>query len=95
MTTNELITILAERLECSQVEAKNTLEKTTETFKEIIGKENSFSLPKLGTYSVVKRERRKSYNPSKQVHLMLPVKNVLHFKASTFFKDEVKNWRKK
>lgn len=95
MTTNEIITLLSERLNCTQVEAKKTFDKTIGTFKEIIEKENVFTLPKYGTFSVKKKKRRKSFNPKKKVHLMLPVKNVLSFKPSDLLKDEVKKWRVK
>ncbi|MEA3501047.1 MAG: HU family DNA-binding protein [Candidatus Marinimicrobia bacterium] len=93
MTTNELITLLSERLDCTQAEAKKTFDTTMETFKQIMEKEDIFSLPKYGNFSVQKRKRRKSFNPKKKVHLMLPVKNVLRFKPSDFFKDEIKEWR--
>lgn len=95
MTTNEIIKLLSERLGCTQVKAKKTFVATMETFKEIIRKEDIFSLPKCGTFKVKKRKRRKLFNPKKKVYLMLPIKNVLSFKPSNIFKNEVKKWRVK
>ncbi len=92
MTTNELITILSERLDCTQVESKKTFDSTMEIFKEIIGKENVFSLPKFGTFSTKKKNKRKSFNPKLNKHLELPAKNVLTFKPSNFLKEQVKDW---
>ena len=64
MTTNEIITTLSERLNCTQAESKETFDITMQIFKGIIGEENIFSLPKYGTFSVKKKKKRKSFNPS-------------------------------
>ena len=85
----ELVKYLADRLEVSQVQAKDFLD----TFKEILAyqlkKAEKWTLNGVGTFQVVKRAARTGRNPRTGETLKIKAGKNIKFKASKTLKDAV------
>jgi Bacterial nucleoid DNA-binding protein len=83
MNKIELISAIAEKAECTKVQAKNMLEALIETTTETLKAGDKVALVGFGTFSVVKRAARKGRNPQTKKEMQIPAKNVVKFKAGS------------
>ncbi|MDZ7659311.1 HU family DNA-binding protein [Fodinibius sp.] len=90
MNTSDVVAILAENWDMTQAEARELLDVITQTFNENIATGNSFTIPKLGTFSTKTRKKRKSYNPHYEQYMELPPKRVVDFNPSQGLKEDFK-----
>ncbi len=83
MNKAELVSAIAEKAECTKVQAKSALEAFLAITKdELKKKDGKISLIGFGTFSVSKRAARKGRNPRTKAVINIPAKNVVKFKAS-------------
>jgi nucleoid DNA-binding protein len=93
MTHTEVIEYLAEHLKQSKSEIRGLLRQTTEVLKEILDREDSITLPRLGTFHVKKRQKRRGFHPRRKQYMILPPRRVVSFHASQSLRDRVKDVR--
>lgn len=93
MNTSTIIKELSQRLDLPQTEIKRVYDSTFDAIKKSLGKQKGLVLQNFGSFSVKKRDRRKSFNPFKNIYIILPPKMVLSFKPSAALKAKVKNRR--
>jgi len=79
----ELIGAIAEKAECTKVQAKKVLEAFLEASTEALKKGDKIALVGFGTFSVVKRAPRTGRNPQTKKEILIPAKNVVKFKAGS------------
>lgn len=89
MNKIELINAIAEKAECSKVQAKNVLEAFISSTTEALQKGDKVSLVGFGTFSVVKRAARKGRNPQTKKEMLIPAKNVVKFKPGSELSNNV------
>jgi DNA-binding protein HU-beta len=90
MNTTDLVAALASKRGLSKAETKRLLDTTVDTFNEYLAKGQGFTMPGLGTFSAVKRDSRRSYNPHYDQYMELPPKRVVRFSPSKGLKEDVK-----
>lgn len=81
--------ILAHQLDISRPEADTMLKKILHVFKDQLAEDNSFEIPDFGTFSIRKRDERRSYNPTQEQYVVLPPKKVVYFTPSRKLKQIV------
>ena len=89
MTTTELVKRLAERLQISQIEARNLLRRLQETVVKDLENGKTVVLRGFGSYGTRKQEARLSFNPSVRKRMKLPPKIVMFFRPSQRLKDNL------
>ena len=94
VNTNQIVKILSERLNKPQTEIRPFLDSTFKVLKANFGKQNGVTFTNFGTFTVRKREKRKSYNPFKEFYVMLPPKLKLTFRPSASLKENMPKRRK-
>ena len=82
MNKAELVSAIAEKAECTKVQAKSALEAFLSITKDSLKKGDKISLIGFGTFAVSKRAARKGRNPRTKAVINIPAKNVVKFKAS-------------
>ena len=82
MNKAELVSAIAEKAECTKVQAKNTLEAFLAITTDALKKGDKISLIGFGTFAVSKRAARKGRNPRTKEVISIPAKNIVKFKAS-------------
>lgn len=90
MNTSDVVTALAENWDMSKAETRRLLDVIVSTFNNNLAEGNAFTIPGLGTFSVRKREQRKSYNPHYERYMQLPPKLVVDFRPNKNLKEDLK-----
>lgn len=90
MNNSEFIKNLSERLGQSQREIKRLMKCSTQIIKKILDEDLSFTIPKLGTFKMRFREKRKSFNPYHKKFMMFPPKRTVTFHPGSYLKEHVK-----
>ncbi|HBD94422.1 MAG: hypothetical protein A2015_09100 [Spirochaetes bacterium GWF1_31_7] len=95
MNKEQLISGMAEKTGKTKTETKKIIESIFDELTSVLSEEKSFTITSFGNFSVVKRERRKGFNPSIEKFMMLPPKLKPRFKTSEILKEKInKNGRK-
>ncbi len=89
MNKQEIIKKIAEKMGITQVETKKLFDAAFDVLTDLLSKGDSFTEQGFGTFSVVKLEKRKGFNPLLEKWMMLPPKLKPKFKASESLKEEV------
>jgi len=89
MTKEDIIKKISEKMNITQVETKNLFHSAFDVLIDILSKGDSFTEQGFGTFSVVKLEKRKGFNPLIEKWMMLPPKLKPKFKPSEILKEEV------
>jgi nucleoid DNA-binding protein len=84
---------MAERLDITQDEAAQLLEKTTGLLSEAFSRQQSVTFSKLGSFHVKKSEGRKAYSPVLDKHFLTPPRRVLEFQPGDTLKEKTRNIR--
>ncbi len=74
----------------SKAETRRLLDIIVSTFNGNLAEGKAFTIPDLGTFSVRKREARKSYNPHYEKYMQLPPKQVVDFNPNKNLKEDLK-----
>ncbi|MBP5710279.1 MAG: HU family DNA-binding protein [Bacteroidales bacterium] len=82
MNKAELVSAIAEKAECTKVQAKNALEAFLSITSDTLKKGDKISLIGFGTFAVSQRAARKGRNPRTKEVIKIPAKKVVKFKAS-------------
>ncbi len=90
MNTSDVVTALAENWDMSKAETRRLLDVIVSTFCSNLAGDKAFTIPDLGTFSVIKRDERKSYNPHYEAYMQLPPKRVVDFNPNKNLKEDLK-----
>jgi len=90
MTTTEVVKILAKRLNLTQTQTRQLLQKTLVVLKDTLTGGKSYSIRGFGTFGIRKRSDRRSYNPNLKKWMRLPPQIIVSFKAGSKLKRRVK-----
>lgn len=82
MTKAELVSYIANKTGMTKREAKVFLDAFVEAMHELFKKEESLRIPKLGTFRVTVRSKRKGRVPQTGKEIEIPPRKVLFFKPS-------------
>ncbi|MEK7726932.1 MAG: HU family DNA-binding protein [candidate division KSB1 bacterium] len=89
MTTTELVKKLAERLQISQVEARNLLRRLQDTVVKDLESGKTVVLRGFGSCGTRKQEARLSFNPALRKRMKLPPKVVMFFRPAQHLKNNM------
>lgn len=89
MKKEEFLEMLAKQGGMSKKEAGMMLAAFTDTLTDCLKKGNAVPLPGLGTFEVMKREKRKGINPQTKQPMVFPAKKVPKFRAGKALKEAV------
>lgn len=89
MNKQDIIKEIAKNMNITQIETKRLFDAAFDILTDILSKGDSFTEKGFGTFSVLKLEKRKGFNPLIEKWMMLPPKLKPKFKASESFKEEV------
>jgi len=87
----DLVKKMAEVLECSQTQAKESLDNLLTLIQDSLVEDGEVNLSPLGKFVVAERAARKGRNPQTGEELDIPATNVAKFRVSKALKDAVKN----
>lgn len=90
MTNQELVALLAKRLELTQKETSDTLEAFVSLFNSNLEKGNSINIQGFGLFEIKKRNERISVNPVTKQRYLIPPKISVGFKPGQTIKDNLK-----
>ena len=82
MNKAEVVSAIAEKAECTKVQAKNAMEAFLSITSDTLKKGDKISLIGFGTFAVSQRAARKGRNPRTKEVIKIPAKKVVKFKAS-------------
>ncbi len=91
MTNQELIAILAKRLEWTQRQTSEVLESTVSIMKSNLEESNSINIQGFGLFETKKKGERISVNPVSKQRFLVPPKISLAFRPGQTIKDNLKN----
>lgn len=91
MNKEELVTEMSIRTGKTKTETRKIIDSVFDEISEILADNKSFTVTGFGNFSVVKREKRKGFNPSIEKFMMLPPKLKPKFKASEVLKERINN----
>ena len=90
MSKQELVNLMAEKSGISKKDAETALASFVEGVKGALKKGDSVTLVGFGTFSVVKRAKRKAKNPRTGEMIKIPAKKVAKFKPGSKLAEAVK-----
>jgi DNA-binding protein HU-beta len=90
MTKAEMVTTMSKEAKISKAAAEKALNGFTGAVMKVAKKGDKFSLPGFGTFSVVRRGRRKGRNPQTGKEIIIPARKVVKFKPGNSLKAAVK-----
>lgn len=85
MTTDQLITAVAEKSGITKASAKIAITAVFSTIKDVVKADDSIRISDFGTFSKGFREARKGINPATKQPIDIPAKDTLKVKASSNF----------
>ena len=89
MNKQEFISYIAEKYECTKVEAEKTIDRFVSSVIDAIGQGNEISLVGFGSFSVSKVAARSGRNPRTGASLKIAAYNQPKFKVGQKLKDAV------
>ncbi|MBN1542545.1 HU family DNA-binding protein [candidate division KSB1 bacterium] len=93
MNYQEVVRILAERLEKPQKEIQMQIESAVNAVTAHLVRNRAVNIPQVGTFAVRKRKKRKTFNGLLSKYLILPPKIVPVYRPSRVLKEKVKERR--
>ena len=90
MTMAEMVGTMSKEAKISKAAAEKALNGFTAAIMKAAKKRDKFTLPGFGTFSVVKRGKRKGRNPQTGKEIVIPATKVVKFKAGNLLKAAVK-----
>jgi nucleoid DNA-binding protein len=90
MNYNELLTVLAQRLQLPKTEVGKRLDETTAVITAELVKNNIVSMMNFGTLEVKKRQERLSIQPNTGKKLLVPPKLIVKYRVSATFNKKLK-----
>ena len=85
MTTDQLITVVAEKAGITKAAAKIAVSATFSTIKDVVKADDSIRISDFATFSKGYRDARKGINPATKQPIDIPGKDTLKVKASSNF----------
>lgn len=89
MNTTELYESVAEAMEISKAESGRMVRAFFKEIQDLLEKDESVSIPDLGTFDTHKKDSRKVYNPHYEAYLKIPPRKVVDFRPAKSLKDSV------
>lgn len=89
MKKQEFINAVAEKLEITKKDAKETVEGVFEVVEDTLVEGKKVPLGNLGRFEVTERSARKGRNPQTGEEIQIPARNAVVYKASQYAKDLV------
>ena len=89
MNKQEFISYIAEKYECTKVEAEKTIDRFVSSVIDAIGQGNEISLVGFGNFSISKVTARKGRNPRTGAELDIKAYNQVKFRVGQKLKDAV------
>ncbi len=80
MTKKEIVRIISEQLDLTQLQTKEIVQKTFDVITELLANEGRLELRNFGVFEVKRRRPRKARNPKTGDPVFLPEKFVVTFK---------------
>ena len=80
MTKKEIVRIISEELQLTQLKAKEIVQKTFDAIIETLVEEGRIELRNFGVFEVKKRAARNARNPRTGEKVLVPEKFVVTFK---------------
>ncbi len=90
MTKAEMVATMSKEAKISKAAAEKALNGFAGAIMKAAKKGDKFTLPGFGTFSVVKRGKRKGRNPQTGKEILIPATKVVKFKAGNLLKAAVK-----
>ncbi len=90
MTNQELVALLAKRLELTQKDTSDVLDTFVSLFNSNLEKGNSINIQGFGLFEIKKRNERISVNPVTKQRYLIPPKISVGFKPGQTIKDNLK-----
>lgn len=91
MTHKELISEIAQRLDCTQSKVSDLLDATVNVLNEKLSGNTQISIQNFGVFETRKRSERISVNPQTQQRYLVPPTIVAIFKPASGIKEQLKN----
>lgn len=91
MNNKEFIAELSRRTGYTKVQTQRMVNDITIEMSDCFMEGNAVAVTGFGTFEVKKKMERIIVNPSTGAHMLVPPKLVLGFKASTVWKEEMRN----
>ena len=90
MNKKELITKLAEKMECTKKAAGECLDAMVEVITGALSEGTEVKISGFGTFSVTERAARTGRNPQTGEEIQIPASKAPKFKAASALKEAVK-----
>jgi DNA-binding protein HU-beta len=87
MNKTELIDVMAERMNVSKVQAKDTVDNFLDALIDGLGKDQKVVLVGFGVFSVSERKARVGVNPKTGEKINIPASKSVKFRAAKNLKD--------
>jgi len=95
MTKKEIVRSISEKLNMTQLKAKDLVQNVFDSIAETIVAEGRIELRNFGVFEVRKRAARKARNPKTGDEVMVKEKYVVVFKAGKAMEDALASKEKK
>ena len=89
LTKNQLVTLLAEKLDYSKKDVNTFLDVFTDIAYKETKKKGAFTLPRFGKLVKQKRKARKGRNPATGEEIQIPAKTVVKFRLAKACKEAI------
>ena len=89
MKKQEFVKAVAEKLDITQVEARETLDGVFEVFEDVLVEGKRVPLGDLGRLEVRERAARKGRNPQTGEEIQIPASKTIAFKVGKYGKELV------
>ena len=90
MTKADLVVFMSKEAKNSKASAEKSLNAFQTGVTKALKKGEKLTLTGFGTFSVIKRGKRKGRNPQSGKEIMIPAKRVVKFKAGKALRDAIK-----
>lgn len=90
MNTAEINNLLAERLGKTQRSTRELLDEVVGVLSDAMVREETFTVPGLGTFGIKERKAHKAFNPALKKIVTLPSTKAPYFHSATGLKRQVK-----
>ncbi|MBR4751156.1 MAG: integration host factor subunit beta [Thermoguttaceae bacterium] len=95
MTKKEIVRLVSEKLELSQQQTKEIVQKTFESIIEVLVKDGRIELRNFGVFEVKLRAARNARNPRTGVEVWVDEHETVAFKPGKMMVQKVQRERKK
>ena len=94
-TKKEIVVAVAEKLNITQLTAKEVVQNVLDTIVEMLVEERRIELRNFGVFEVKKRAARKARNPKTGVSVKVKERHVATFKAGKTLTEAIQGKKKK